>query len=314
MTSRRGVNYSENEDKALCEAWLTVSTDAAVSVYQTHDTFYVKVKSVFDSTLKEKNLYICDRQCTGLAARFQTISHNVSKFVGCYEQVKAIAKSGSVERDYEQGALELYNQTMKSRFKFFSCWFVLRASPKWGAWRNINSKKKNARAKPKKRSLIEASDTTEKTSELTPSDVAPSSLEDQHQRPIGISRAKAEKANALLYARQVKAAELMALNGKERIRVAQEQSELNMFLQAPASDVLAQEYLKLRRVQALARLKSQMMANRVSETCGNDEERGNDEGRGIENNGNDENESDRGNGNNANEDDSTNDNHETVQC
>lgn len=75
---------------------------------------------------------------------------------------------------------------------------------------------------------------------------------------IGAKRAKAEKTKLILQARHVKASELITKNGASRVAIAKEHLEMEMFLNAPNDDEDAREYLRLKRKQALMRLKAEL--------------------------------------------------------
>ncbi|KAG9404001.1 hypothetical protein AC1031_005539 [Aphanomyces cochlioides] len=76
------------------------------------------------------------------------------------------------------------------------------------------------------------------------------------QRPIGIRRAQAAQLQQKLLARQVAVAETMASTAVRRIAVAEEYNEMHLFqMQPPDTDLEAQEYVRLRRAEVLARLR-----------------------------------------------------------
>lgn len=274
--AKRGANYRTTEGKALCDAWLSVSCDPCVGVNQTGKNFYARIKALFDSELKSLGAFVTDRTSSSLASRFQTISHSVSKFVGCHSKVVAMEASGKSPTDLEHDALALFESTCSSgRFRFMQCWYILRGSPKWSAWLNANEK----RFAPKKRKPstqvesdqepgvdVESYDDTDATT-----DECAQVQSDREERPQGTKRAKTEARNLALYERQVRAAETMAESAKARNIIAERQSaiaekqnaiaekqtEQNVFIGAPPTndpDVLT--YLRLERKRVLNRLES----------------------------------------------------------
>ncbi|KAE9348203.1 hypothetical protein PF008_g7463 [Phytophthora fragariae] len=74
--------------------------------------------------------------------KFPIISHAVSKFVACHTTVVANCASGRSPLDVEHDAVTLC-EAKNGAFKYMQCWYVvLRGSPKWGAWRSGNDKRK----------------------------------------------------------------------------------------------------------------------------------------------------------------------------
>lgn len=208
----RGANYKTHEDVVLCKAWLSVSYDPIVGIYQTGDDFYRKVKAEFDDELARQSNAVAERSSASLQSRFQTISHAVSKFVGCHEKVSAAITSGRSPVDIEHDAIRLYEASPKNgTFKFTQCWYVLRDSPKWGAWRSSNAKRKTPKA-TNKRSFSQVDDDESESPSSSLSDTPQATIVQptpavQDKKTVGAGRAKMERANLALYARQVKAAE-----------------------------------------------------------------------------------------------------------
>ncbi|KAG9410941.1 hypothetical protein AC1031_018969 [Aphanomyces cochlioides] len=82
----------------------------------------------------------------------------------------------------------------------------------------------------------------------------------------GVSKAKLERNNLALYARQVKAAERAVTNSDMRMRIAQEQMEINLFtLQANPADSEMSEFLQLKRQAVLNRLRAEAASSRQME-------------------------------------------------
>lgn len=85
---------------------------------------------------------VAERPVSSLSSRFQTISQAVSKFVACHTKVLNVCASGRAPVDLEHDAVSLYESIPKNGvFKFMQCWYILRDSEKWGAWRSSNEKR-----------------------------------------------------------------------------------------------------------------------------------------------------------------------------
>jgi hypothetical protein len=86
-------------------------------------------------------------------------------------------------------------------------------------------------------------------------------------RPQGARNAKMERANLALYARQVKAAERAVAIAEMRIKVAQDQLDLNLIsIPGNPDDPLAAEFLLLKKQAALKRLHAELQAVGTQET------------------------------------------------
>lgn len=141
-----------DEDKALCQVWLSTSGDGGTGTNQTGDDFYKRVKATFDAELRENVKWVAERNYRFLSNRFSTISHDVSKFVACHAKVSALEPSGCAQTDIEHQAIELYETAKKNgNFRFLQCWYILKDAPKWGAWRA----RKEAKQTPKKQRPVE---------------------------------------------------------------------------------------------------------------------------------------------------------------
>ncbi|KAE9219189.1 hypothetical protein PF004_g13676 [Phytophthora fragariae] len=272
MSQARGPNYSIEEDKTLCRAWLSTSGDGGTGTSQSGCEFYGRVKVTFDEELRQTGKWVAERNIKSLGSRFSTISHDVSKFVACHAKVTALEPSGCTPTDIEHQAVELYESVKKNgKFRFLQCWSILKDSPKWGAWRMRRDGKSTPQKPTHKRTeRLDDSDTTATaTSDQLQS---PVSTESSSRRPVGQKRSKLEETNSTLYARQVQAAERMARNGEARNRVARVQVDLNIFSLAPNSnDPEAMEYVRLQRKLILAHVRSEAAALEAGSSVANED-------------------------------------------
>ncbi|KUF85495.1 DNA-directed RNA polymerase II subunit rpb3 [Phytophthora nicotianae] len=258
----RGVNYKPVEDKVLCEAWLSVSCNPINGIYQSGDDFYNKVKKAFDTELARLKSTVAERPVPSLNSQFQTISQAVSKFVACHEKDLRVCQSGRSPSDQERDAVALYESIPKNgSFKFLQCWHILRDSEKWGAWRTSNEKRQGSKRSASVRDRNSSSNASLNSSERSPPAETLRVQGESEEPRQGVTRAKLDRANQALYARQVKAAERAAENAEKRIKVAQEQLDLTLFTaQAAPNDPLAAEYLMLKKQAVLKRLRLEALS------------------------------------------------------
>ncbi|RLN91919.1 hypothetical protein BBJ28_00012360 [Nothophytophthora sp. Chile5] len=257
----RGTGYKTHEDKMRCEAWLSVNCDPIAGIYQTGGNCYGKIKRVFDEELRRADAFVAERPCTSISARFQTIPHAVSKFVACHKKVMKICASSRSPTDVKHDAVTLFESTSKrGPFKFMQCWYVLRDSPKWGAWRSTNEKRKT----PRKRSSSAVSELFDDAGDPLPHPDLPmvgGKVREHAVTPLKgtcVIRAKIDRINLVLYAHQAQAAERAVANAEKRIWVAQDQLELSLFSIARNIDgPEANEYLTLKRQSVLQCLRTE---------------------------------------------------------
>ena len=81
MTSgaHRSKNYSREEDRALCSAYLNVCKDPSVGANQTIDTYWQRIHDYMYSHFS----FEIERTPGSLAKRWEYIQRDVSRFCGC---------------------------------------------------------------------------------------------------------------------------------------------------------------------------------------------------------------------------------------
>ncbi|KAG9405635.1 hypothetical protein AC1031_003542 [Aphanomyces cochlioides] len=133
--------------------------------------------------------------------------------------------SGSSEDDNRLAAKKLFESRKENgRFKFSDCWLVLRHEPKWQAW--VDNEPKTTKTISNKRSQASDNNTTDEHASNGEENLSSSSTP---SRPIGMKNAKSEKIQEILLTRQVHATESIAENARERIKVAQEHNDIQIF-------------------------------------------------------------------------------------
>jgi hypothetical protein len=262
--SKRGKSYKPYEDTALCQAWVDVSTDTTVGRNQTEDTFYNRVRERFDERVRASGNPFNERTAGSLSSRISTISMDVAKFIGHARRVggpNGEGPSGTNEMDLMRAATILFESVEKYKFKFESCWYILREEPKWtSAWIVPKKRRASELATAAESDDADRADAASVLSDTTP-DVTGDRLRqvEPHElrpaRPMGMRRAKVAKVQERLFVHQVRAAEILANVAQRRIAAAEEYNEIQLFaLRPPADDIQAQEYVRLKRASVLARM------------------------------------------------------------
>nr|POE56929.1 glutathione s-transferase t3 [Quercus suber] len=172
--TKRGGNFSVDEDKLLVSAWLNISMDAVEGTNQRLDKFWKKIWQYFC----KNNTYGTTRSASSLKSRWGNINRETSRFAGIMAKIEARNPSGVTYEDKLKDAKELYKESpaqttgKKSGFAFEHCWVELKNQPKW------NMPKERSKGFPQTPSSIdEGGSNDDDTVEL--------------ERPIG---RKAEKA------------------------------------------------------------------------------------------------------------------------
>ena len=95
VTSKRGVNFSVDEDLLLVTAWLNIGMDAVHGTDQKVETFWKKIWEFFCAN----NTYGTIRSSTSLSSRWGNINRETSRFARFMAKVEARDKSGTTNED-----------------------------------------------------------------------------------------------------------------------------------------------------------------------------------------------------------------------
>ncbi|KAL4642460.1 hypothetical protein ACB092_02G019700 [Castanea dentata] len=112
--TKRGGNFSVDEDNILVSAWLNISMDVVQGTDQ-------RAKKIWEKIWQ----YFCENNTYGT-------THSASSL-----QIEARNKSGGTKEDKLKDANELYKASpapttdKKTTFAFEHCWIVLKNQPKW---------------------------------------------------------------------------------------------------------------------------------------------------------------------------------------
>ncbi|CAH9132760.1 unnamed protein product [Cuscuta epithymum] len=122
-------DWTTEEEVALTEAWLYISTDADVGTNKKSPAMWSRILEVW----KEKTgpEHKKSRNNNSIQCHLHQIRGAVAKFVGKYEQLERHLKSGTNSEDLLRQALELYKDFYESHFKFLHCWTILVKNSKW---------------------------------------------------------------------------------------------------------------------------------------------------------------------------------------
>ena len=163
----RGKNWSNEEDIALCTAFIKISNDAIVGADQSGEVLWNSVWKEFVALCPNHQ----NRETNKISKRwYNSIQPSIGKFSGVYGRVKREMGSGESYSDLLAKALTQFQLENNREFSFMHCWEVLRHEDKFNpdledqqdivgspdAILNVVSNSSEGRARGKKRSLQEA--------------------------------------------------------------------------------------------------------------------------------------------------------------
>ena len=97
MSSSRSSSYTHAEDTHLCHAYLDVSQNPIIGIYQSKEMFWFRVESEYNN--KKPDFIIELRNNKSLQCQIGTILNAVGKLRGCLRQIESMNPSGTSEAD-----------------------------------------------------------------------------------------------------------------------------------------------------------------------------------------------------------------------
>jgi hypothetical protein len=257
----KGKNFVLEEERQLTRSVLAISQDPICGNQQKGNAFWERIYLHYDQCRPGGH-----RGARSLESKWGMIKHDVGKFIGAYNQIKRLNKSGSKESDIIRMAKDLYRtKTAKNtEFMFEHCWELVKDFPRWAdgvspSRQTTPSRRVSGSSDHESQSGsqldiqngVSAVDTTgEATTSMT-----------FKERPVGTKAAKdaqrADKVHERAALTQAKAAEKMA---EATLRKAASLEYHNMLLlfTAPMDQITtpeAQEFIRLLREEELLKLR-----------------------------------------------------------
>ena len=253
---RKGKNFLPEEEEQCCRSFMYVSTDARRGIGQKKATFWVAVAAHY---ARSKPAVGPDRPARSLETKWGDLKVSIAKFVGCYEQIKALDESGRTEDDIILDALKLFEQKVGRPFAHKHCWLLLRDHPRFAAIFRVSGLKRKSPSQSPDLPVDRREANSPQPREGIDANV-------NLQRPQGGKAAKGEhkemrEKEAALRANVRATADFALATLKKAEQIAQQ----NAFSLFTLEDSLitckvARRWLLLRREQELKRLEKEMAA------------------------------------------------------
>jgi hypothetical protein len=274
--ARKGRNFSSDEERQVCRSVLHISQDPIQGNGQRKEAFWNRIETHYNQNKPTGGGH---RPARSLETKWDTIKHDVAKFIGVHSQVLGCRESGTSPNDVLQNALELYKvkHPKQQCFVFIHCWLVLKDVPRWmetpGEVRQravaAASPARGARRRtmPSPQSAAAATSAVEYDNEdvdivLAEASQPSATTWGKRGRPCGSKMAKeeqrVEKQREHAMRVQARAMADMAAANFKKAQILHDQATLSLFTMPDTSHLSAQarEYLELRREEELQNLRT----------------------------------------------------------
>ncbi|CAN0876176.1 Glutathione S-transferase T3 [Linum grandiflorum] len=125
--SRRGANWSIEEDKVLCQSYCKISCDGDIGNEQKRPKFWIRIESFYKTIITDSK-----RSYQSMEGRFKAIGKTCSAWKGALRKANEQRSSGQTEDDVMYMEKAIYMSDMKDKaFEFEHCWPILNQCPKW---------------------------------------------------------------------------------------------------------------------------------------------------------------------------------------
>jgi hypothetical protein len=280
--SRKGRNFSNEEEMQVCRSQLCILQDPIVGNGQRKEAFWDRVSTHYNRHWPRG---LGESSARSIETKWGVIKHDVSKFCAVYGHCYDNRESGQSLDDILQAALELYKvqQARNQPIVYFHCWYLLKDHPRWMEMPGERSQ----------RTLVVLNEDESKRQSFSPLDVneddadivggeegAQQAKPTLEQRPtvtptkrgrlIGVKFAKEEQRQRLAREHIAKVTQWvtcdMAMANFRKAQVLEDQAALQIFTM-PHSEELsdqAHEYLDLWREEDLLNLRVRVVEKKAA--------------------------------------------------
>ncbi|CAL4981877.1 unnamed protein product [Urochloa decumbens] len=130
--SKRGTNYTHDEDVQLCISWMNISYDPITANEQPGKTYWVRIAHDFHEN--KEGRFESERTPNSLEHRCGVILKECMRFQSFYEDVERRHPSGVPYQEHMLEAQALYARKSNGKTcPFIHCWLQLRHSEKFAS-------------------------------------------------------------------------------------------------------------------------------------------------------------------------------------
>ncbi|PNT71057.1 hypothetical protein BRADI_2g22295v3 [Brachypodium distachyon] len=131
--TKRTGSYTEDEDKLLCDAWLTIGQDPIARAEQKGGAYWKRIHEYFHKYKSHiPYSFESDRNENSLTHRWQHILAECNKYTAAYNSVKNRPVSGVGMASQVIQAMDAFRAMNNGKkFNLSHCWIKLHKAPKW---------------------------------------------------------------------------------------------------------------------------------------------------------------------------------------
>jgi hypothetical protein len=271
--TRKGKNFSQDEERQLCRSFLHVSQDPINGNGQRATAFWERIWTHYKAN---RPIGGEERRARSLETKWGAMKHDCAKFAGVYKAVSDCQESGTSLGDVMQRALDLYKvkHPKQSPFVFLHCWTLLREVPRW--WDLLVDVRQRAQpvrtpvAMPKRKAAAAVVDVPDDDAGDNELEILSDPMTwKRPTRPGGNKAAKEaqklQKQRDMSARAQAKATANMAAANLRRAQSAQDQAALVLFTMPNEESLssLARKFLNLRRKEEMTKLRKRIAEKKL---------------------------------------------------
>nr|XP_043632222.1 glutathione S-transferase T3-like [Erigeron canadensis]XP_043632223.1 glutathione S-transferase T3-like [Erigeron canadensis]XP_043632224.1 glutathione S-transferase T3-like [Erigeron canadensis] len=184
------------EDVALMSAWCMISADCIGGKNHKIRSLWTEVKKLYDAAREENPKKLGDRNIDQMKGRFKRLNENVGQWVAAYQEAHRLVRSGMTQRDIENNAHKIFEQSGKKFHDSVVFNEVMCKYPKWA----LETTRDTTRSRPEEVDIEESGESTKRTRTTEEGDYcvnsnpdAPTSGGSSTQRPTGGEAPKKKK-------------------------------------------------------------------------------------------------------------------------
>lgn len=262
----RGGNYAVAEDEAITKAYILVSNDPITGSDQKGGTYYDRIYAAYKA---KKPVGAPLRKQSSVETRCRTIQKECTRFSAMFSSVKQMKRSGVNETDEVRLATALFNkrevehpnEDVGPKFRFLSCWELLRHFPKFAV-------ADRAEARSSQQDEVTAAESEERSGSVGETKEKTEGKEDSKagvkrrmdDRPPGRQYAKQQRALEEHRTKKLRMAKEAIDLQKRHVEALERHNDIQLFTQGPggAQSSMAKQYFAMQQKKRLQSMQATM--------------------------------------------------------